>query len=174
MPSKPWPFRSLSERHRPFLARVLELYPPDLYPRVADVGGAGGYMAIPLLRAGYKVTVIDPAVRTARDRGLWKSPRRKPLPRGVKKAPRKFLVKDAADFDLLVGFFPCDASLKLIRAAKYKPLIFQPCWCRRFWPGEESTIKEISSYFRDMDVSFRKKGRIFWTPPKLHPPRGEQ
>ncbi len=122
------------------------------YPRVADIAGGHGYMAKLLTKAGYQVTVVDPEADVDY-RGKKK----------IKVLERKFLVKDAEDFDLLVALAPCEASQKAIRAAKKTSIIFAPCICRRVWPGNRDPSIETAKFFRKMKVPFEQEGSLFWS-----------
>lgn len=142
--SKPWTYEAK------VMACVLEHFPPREYPRVADVGGGKECdLACWLTKLGYEVTVIDPAC-----------PKR--MPRGIKAMRTEFLIKHARKFDLLVGLAPCEASQKLIHAAKYRPIIFWPCNCRRIWPRRQRSTRAAPACFRDAGVPYRKQGKIFW------------
>ena len=160
----------------PALGKIVELHPPDLFPRVADVGGGRGAMACALRDLGYEPTIIDPnrpsLSSMKRIRGKWrrhatKSDRKRAKAmKGITVRRRKFMVSDAKDYDLLVGLRPCAASKKLVRAAKHRPLVMLPCteFCRRIWPGNSGTIANIERCFRDFGVGFRRHERlVFWT-----------
>ncbi len=152
----------------PALAKIVQLHPPESFPRVADVGGGHGRMARCLRDLGYRVTLIDPTyylVNGTQARRVRARERRKKANKGIRVRRRRFLVRDAADFDLLVGMRPCSASQQLVRAAKQKPLIMLPCYgCARVWPGNSCTVANIEKFFRAMGVGFRREGReVFWT-----------
>ena len=194
-PRRKLPFTRLSKRGRRYLthlwdweldavAKILELHPPEHFPRVADVGGGTGRMARVLAVAGYEVTIIDPAKGRTVSARYWMrhvSPKRRALIRaadaraarrnrqelrklGIKVRREKFLVRHAFAFDLLVGLRPCGASKKLVRAAKYRPLVLKPCtaWCNWVWPGNSGSIRSIERYFRALGVGFRRQGRECW------------
>lgn len=131
------------------LEHVISTFPPDRFPRVADVAGGDGHLAVGLREAGYKATVIDPAAHC--------------VPKGVVVLRRKFLVQDAERFDLLVGLGPCDVSQKLVRAAKRTPVVFVPCRCRRVWPGSRAAVLEASAFLTKQKIPFQKDGVMFWT-----------
>lgn len=128
--------------------KALELHDPKTCPRVADVGGGTGALSVALRDAGYDVTLMDP---------------RAPRIKGITTVERKFLVRDAEDFDLLVGVRPCSAGPKLVRAAKRRPLVFTPCDCPHHWPKNSATLRSISTFFRSTGVRFRRDRRLFWT-----------
>lgn len=140
---------ALSQLEKQVLEHVVSTFPPRRFPHVADVAGGDGHFAEALRDAGYKPTVIDPS-----EHGV---------PKGVEVLERRFLVQDAEDFDLLVGLGPCDASQKLVRAAKKAPLVLVPCRCRRVWPGSRDSVLEAAAFLRKQGVPFQKKGPMFWT-----------
>lgn len=102
-----------------FAQEVAKRFPPEDFPRVADVAGGYGHTAKALKKVGYVVETFDPEGERVK---------------GVRLHKRKFWVRDARDFDLVVGFRPCGASQKLIRAGKYRPIAMIPCFCRSVWP----------------------------------------
>jgi len=129
------------------LARAMSTFPPELFPRVADVGGGEGRLALAMREFGYDPVIIDPT----------------PASVGLPVLSRRFQVKDAEGFDLIVAVGPCGASQKLMRAAKGTPTVFVPCMCRSVWPGTRHPILEASAFLTRMKVDFRKEGRVFWT-----------
>lgn len=139
---------SLGSMGQKVLEHVISTFPPDRFPHVADVAGGEGRFAVALRDAGYKPTVIDPAAPC--------------VPKGVEVWKRKFLVQDAENFDLLIDLGPCDASQKLVRAAKRTPLVFVPCRCRRVWPKPRNTVLEAAAFLRKQKVPFQKDGPMFW------------
>ena len=143
---------------------VLQHFPPDHFPRVVDVGGGTTCRIAQALHAmGYHVTVIDP-----------QAPRRgHGLPSGVKAIREPFLVRHTRGQDLLVALAPCEATQKVIRAAKRKPLVLWPCGCRHIWPDDASVTRAAPACFREHGIEYRKQGQIFWTPrPKLRSDAG--
>lgn len=107
------------QERRDLVKEIKKQHPPREFPRVADVaGGVDGDLTKLLLKAGYKVTLIDYRGMKVKGARLWK---------------RKFLVRDHEDFDLIVGYRPCGASRKLVRVAKYKPVVLAICGCRWVW-----------------------------------------
>jgi hypothetical protein len=165
------------------LAKVVELHPPEQFPRLADVGGGSGRAARVLVDLGYQVTIIDPTPREPRLHLRHLPPKRRAeitacetrerrLNRkelralGIKVRREKFLVRHASEFDVLFGLRPCGASKKLVRAAKYRPLVMKPCtaWCSYVWPGNSGSVRNIERYFRSLGVGFRREGReVWWT-----------
>jgi SAM-dependent methyltransferase len=133
------------------LSLIRKEFPKRDFPRVADIAGGDGRMAKRLTKAGYRVTVIDPEESV--DRRYRK----------IHVLRRKFLVKDAENFDLLVALSPCGASQKAIRAAKRKPIVFVPCICRSVWPGRRNPDLETAAFFRKMKVTFKKNGSLIWS-----------
>jgi len=103
-------------------------------------------------RLGYRTVVIDPEGK--RPGG------------GVGLRKRRFLVRDAQSFDLLVGFAPCGGSLKLLRAARRCPVIFVPCTCRSFWPGRGNPDAAARKMLNSLGVNFRVDDGIFITTPE--------
>ncbi len=145
-----------------FAEAIAKQFPPEQHRRVADVaGGPWGHSARALKAVGYRVVVmIDPSGRR--------------LP-GMSLRKRKFRVHDALEFDLLVGFRPCGASQKLIRAAKQVPLAFLPCGCGWVWPSIVSRGKKYAAapmsgatkFFHICGVPFTRVGPVFMSRPAL-------
>ncbi len=165
--------KALRSWELPALGKIVELHPPEEFPRVADVGGGTGRMAVVLRELGYKVTLIEPVRHRTRGWRRLKNGKyravtrllRGPSLEGIRVRRRKFLVRDALDYDLLVAVRPCGASQKLVRAAKYRPLVLLPCteYCT-VWPGKSGAVANIERCFRDLGVGFRRQGRdLFWT-----------
>ena len=133
--------------------RLLELvrktYPPDRFPRVADVGGGNGWLALELRRIGYHPVVIDPL----------------PCAADVASLRRKLMVSDAKDFDLMVALGPCDASQKLMRVAKTIPIVFVPCRCRSVWPKStrRSSILDAAAFLAGLKIPYERDRALFWT-----------
>ncbi len=131
-----------------WLARLTRiLFPPADFPRVADIAGGRGSLSTALIREGFKVTLIDPApggytLHRCKGRRVLRPSRHSNVPKGVKLRRKRFLVRHADDFDVLVGAHPCGASKKLVRAARQRPVILVPCWCRSVWNvGPRSTVE---------------------------------
>ncbi len=147
----------LRNRHMWFARAVAKRFPPAEHRRVVDVGGYTGHTAQALKKVGYRVVVtIDPEGE--------RSP-------GVALRKRRFLVQDAQGFDLVVGFRPCGASQKIIRAGKYRPVALLPCCCSKIWPpivvrGKTIwpyPISGITKFFHTCGVKFSRVGPVFMT-----------
>jgi len=131
------------------LVRVARtLYPPKTHPRVLDVAGGASPVATAFARAGYDVTTIDPHGK-----------RRK----GIRFMKRRFLVRDAEGYDLLLAFRPCAASRKVVRASRSLPTIMIPCMCRSVWPKSDVPYRACAAYFRQLGIPFRRLGLVFLT-----------
>ncbi len=145
------------DTHLWFARAVAKRFPPAEHRRVADVGGYTGLTAQALKKVGYPVVVtIDPQGRKSS---------------GVALLKRKFLVRDAEDFDLVVGFRPCGASQKIVRAGKYCPVALLPCGCGRVWIPIVARGKTIwpyamsgaTKFFHICGVKFDRVGPVFMT-----------
>lgn len=132
---------------RDLVREIQKHYPPEEYPRVADVAGGNGQLTQLLLKAGYKVTLIDPSSKKVKGARFWK---------------RKFLVRDRKDFDLIIGYRPCGASQKMVRAAKYMPVVLVLCGCRSIWPGccGKWPTTLARDFMRKHRILYRKHG--YW------------
>lgn len=131
------------------LAAVAQaLYPPERFPRVADVAGASGKYARALSRLGYDVTIIDPRGSKSRKAQVWRRP---------------FLVRDAQGFDLIVAVRACGASKKVARAARRVPTILVPCNCRHVWPSGRAPMPAATAFLRELGVPFRRMGTTIMT-----------
>jgi hypothetical protein len=102
-------------RHRVFADYIAERW-PDRTLRIADVAGGHGSLNAELYRRGYRtVTTFD------KRRGRWTD--RKHYRYG------HFTVPDAAEFDLLVGMHPDEATDVILAAsgAHHVPAVVVPC-----------------------------------------------
>ena len=120
---------------------IYKKYPPKIFKYIADVGGGNGDIAKKLIKKGYHVTIIDPKGKKISGGLLIKD---------------KFLIKDSLNFDLLIGFLPCGGTKKLIRAGKYKPVVFTPCKCKKHWNIGKNSQKDV----RDEMKKYAKKHNI--------------
>ncbi len=140
--------RKVHRRQLKEMARAIKKrFPSSEFPRVADVAGGDGRLTSLLIKEGYRVTIIDPAGCKVK---------------GSRVLKRKFLVRDAQDYDLLVGFYPCQASQKLLRAAKYKPVVFHPCKCRHHWPGGRDPRIEAQAFMKKQGVTYERDGSFIF------------
>ncbi len=136
------------EKLRRELAKEIKRrYPVRKFPRIADVAGGAGSLAKMLVKAGYKVAIIEPKGQKVKGARLWK---------------RKFFVQDHVSFDLIVGFAPCGASQKLVRAGKYKPTVLVPCGCRSVWPGKRDVRIEARAFMDKQRVQYEFDGAWFY------------
>jgi hypothetical protein len=104
-----------SARHRVFADYITTRW-PDRNLRIADVAGGHGSLNAELYRRGYqRVTTFD------KRRGRWTE--RRHYRYGL------FSVPDAADFDLLVGMHPDEATDVILAAsaAHHVPAVVVPC-----------------------------------------------
>ena len=151
-------------------------FPPERLPRVADVAGGTGLLTLELLRRGYKPVVIDP--------------RRSGLPKSIRKQERKAALKtgkflrpiflnrpvgqaDLADFDLLVGLHPDEATEPLAELAAEKPVVLVPCCNKGFGiashgsPNATETVRRIWKRlrldWRETLLPMTGKNVVLWT-----------
>ncbi len=139
--------KNREELRREFLKEIKRRYPVRKFPRSADVAGGHGNLAKWLVKAGYKVTIIDPKGYRVDGARLWK---------------RKFFVQDHVFFDLIVGFAPCGASQKIVRAGKYKAAVLAPCGCRSVWSGKRDVRIEARAFMDKQRVQYKFDGAWFY------------
>lgn len=96
---------------------ILKNFPPNKYPRVADIAGGKGYLQINLRNLGYKVTTFD------------KRKGRKNRPGRFQYQYRFFNENIEEEFDLLVGMHPDEATDIIIDEAGNRriPYAIVPC-----------------------------------------------
>jgi hypothetical protein len=106
---------------------VLTRYPPARFPRVADVAGGMGMLAVHLAERGYAPEIIDPKPSNFPGRE-----RKRGNALGIPRHRRVLLDSDTDRFDLFVGLHPDGATEALAEVAVTHPAVVIPC-CTKGW-----------------------------------------
>ncbi len=106
-----------SRRFDLFAKLIFANFPPDKFPKVADIAGGKGYLQIALRRFGYNVTTFD------KRKGKRNRPKR------FQYQYRYFSDNIRDTFDLLVCMHPDEATdVIIVEATKQRiPFIVCPC-----------------------------------------------
>lgn len=112
---------------------------------VADVAGGQGMLArIMRKKYNYEVEVID-------SRG-WTLV-------GVKNRKEIYTADMATFYDLIIGLHPDEATRAVAESAKFRPTILIPCcncWDKTKRLGREALLSEISKYYDQQKISYKK------------------